>query len=283
MLFDHGKLYTVGTDGNLKVWSADKGREMLLFPWFVCLQNLRLGCWGTSLCATLLPGVMRYRVFVGTTHGDVRSFSAEGSAADFTEGPTAHLHRNGITRMHFVQSENVLLTVSLDQRTKVVDADTLQASFEAICDDGSGGRPDGSFRGVLWHTWLYPGQPAPSFDQKELITVDDGGHVMVFNPFTNSKIQQQLLSPPGSKDGISDVAMLDSRLERIALCLGQRVEVWRIIREEKLQNFEGHDQPVIAMQLIEDSPVLEEHIVYVLVLLVLLVLLMLTLLPQVHR
>ena len=54
LAYADGVLITSSTDKTIRVWKADEGRELMLYPWFSPLQTLSdLSCWVTAMALQL--------------------------------------------------------------------------------------------------------------------------------------------------------------------------------------------------------------------------------------
>lgn len=105
LAYARGMLISSSTDTTIKLWKADEGRELLLYPWFSLMQTLNdLGCWVNDMALQLGEGRALY---VADEQGTLSAYqvvpatsSAPLALRKWRRQPNAH--SLGITRLLLV-------------------------------------------------------------------------------------------------------------------------------------------------------------------------------------
>jgi WD40 repeat protein len=226
-----------GTDLTIKFWKVESGREMLQYPWFKCGQSVKLDCWPTAVSGTMLRGIDKRQIFVGTTDGslhrfdsvdqiDSNDYASQQRQYKFVQTPigtrssfSRSMHTLGITSMLLVPAENLLVTLGYDQVVKVIETETLALVFTTT-------NKHGRFSGLAWDT-----------EQRMLFLTDESGRIGIYNVFTGKLLKEEQVSANQHLCGVSIVP----RSQRILLLDRGQATVWSIDQQQQgLDNFEGH-------------------------------------------
>ncbi len=125
-----GSFISSSTDGSVRIWTAQKNREMMLNPFFECVFHIIIdkNVWLTSLAINPHGAATLY---VGSSNGsvDVYRKNIAQSDAKLTSAYTFYkfkkfdsIHELGITKLELVISESYLLSLSSDGYCRVSDA-----------------------------------------------------------------------------------------------------------------------------------------------------------------
>ena len=274
-------IISCSTDQTIKVWKVDDGRELLQYPWFKCEQTIKMDCWPTAASGSVLRGVDKRQIFVGTTDGALHKFESTDhptvthsrsgtpagggagtgggrqsarAAIQFEKSPiggkvsggaqraSRQMHALGITSLLLIPPENLLVSLGYDQVVKVVETESLATLFTAA-------NPTGKYTGLAWNSHL-----------RALFLTDEAGHVSAYNVFSGKQLKEErVMSPLQQLRGVSIVP----GSQRLMLVDKARATVWSI-EQQQLQgqdNFDGHEGPVISVTAVE-TDAREEHLLY---------------------
>jgi len=156
-----GTLVSCAVDGGLRVWTLQRGRTLMLHPFFECtfslvgnkdISNMSSG-WLNAMCVNII-GV--WSCFVGDMGGSIEVYKkgnegneVDGYVASFTGQLTKfarweRVHRLGISSLVVASEDNYLVTLSYDCTCKILDASQGQTIY---CIDN---QRRCMFTGILW-------------------------------------------------------------------------------------------------------------------------------------
>ena len=129
-----GSVVTICIDGILKVWAPQKGRHMMLHPFFECTFNLSvLDSKETSWSSAL--AISSWGAFVGgfdgsislfrknnTDSGDIEERIASNSCPLVRRKRWEHVHAIGITHLQVLPEEGLLIALASNGCCKILDA-----------------------------------------------------------------------------------------------------------------------------------------------------------------
>jgi WD40 repeat protein len=136
-----GSVLSCSEDGSLRMWCPQRGRNMMLHPFFECTFTLSFGrdVWITTLTIGILGPWICY---AADSEGSIEVLKkgsegndAERHVAAFTHQLTRFtkwekVHTLGITHLELVREENILVSLSYDGTCKVLDPATGQILFQ---------------------------------------------------------------------------------------------------------------------------------------------------------
>lgn len=136
-----GSVLSCSEDGTLRVWTPQRGRNMMLHHFFECTFSLSFGkeVWITALTIGILGPWICY---AADSNGNIEllkkgseTSEVERHMAAFTHQLTRStrwekVHSLGITHLELVGEENVLVSLSYDTSCKVLDPSTGQVLFQ---------------------------------------------------------------------------------------------------------------------------------------------------------
>jgi WD40 repeat protein len=235
-------LLSCGNDHTMRVWKPAPGRDLLLFPWFECVQSIRMGgdLWVTSIA---LRGGDTLSAYVVDSEGGLSFYNqqdflstmySKGKNNSFGEKDIfiidkhrtrQAVHRLGVTHVVIVQSQNFVITLSYDNSMRVFDAMTgnpfLSVDNPHRC----------RYTGLDWNE-----------QHQELFLVDAKGYVHIWNIYMEKCIKQQRIFH-GPLTSIS----VNGKTDNIFVTGENCLERWHISREMKFEEYKGHVGPVIAI------------------------------------
>ncbi|KAF0699348.1 Aste57867_10064 [Aphanomyces stellatus] len=124
-------LISCSVDRTIKLWQPDKGRALLLHPWYICTQTLSNGgSWPTAIC---LRSADLSNTYVADSTGGVSVYTTANSRErldPLNEDQLKlkrlhnHFHQLGITQILPIPDQNLVVTISFDTKAQVFDATT---------------------------------------------------------------------------------------------------------------------------------------------------------------
>lgn len=135
-----GTILSCSEDGSLRMWSPQRGRNIMLHPFFECTFVMSFGkeVWLTALTIGILGPWICY---AADSNGNIDVLKkgaddndAERNVAAFTNQLTRYtrwekVHGLGITHLELIREENILVSLSYDATCKVLDPSTGQVLF----------------------------------------------------------------------------------------------------------------------------------------------------------
>ncbi len=127
-----GTILSCSEDGSLRVWSPQRGRAMMLSPFFECTFSLSFGrdVWLTALS---ISSAGMWVCYVADSDGNIEVLKkgaeeniVEKAVATFTGSLTTFcrwekVHLLGITHLEMLREENVLISLAFDGACKIID------------------------------------------------------------------------------------------------------------------------------------------------------------------
>ncbi|KAH9189549.1 hypothetical protein AeNC1_008471 [Aphanomyces euteiches] len=234
-------LVSCSVDRTIKLWQPDKGRALLLHPWYVCTQTVSNGgSWPTSICvrATDLSST-----YVADSTGTVSVYTTANNRERLD--PTNedqlklkrlhnHFHTLGITKVMAIPDQNVIVTLSFDTKAQVFDATT----------------------GAVLLTLENPKHcryTACDWDRTnhELHVVDDTGHLYIWSIETEKCVK---VAPLG-KGPIMDVTVFPGQKgHSVLLQRPDGAEMYHIQRDVSYVECHGHTDAVVAIVPVHSDP-----------------------------
>ena len=265
-------LVTVSNDGTMRIWAPTPGRQILLFPWFQTLQtvpnpdgperyfssvDVRVGD-TTHIYSGDSSGNLHVLELARDFHGSpgVMLGTDEEGAAVKTVPPKTELfklnrrwrkgqvppHSLGITHVKVIPSQNFLVTLSYDCTLRVYDA----MSCKPFLTEENPHR--NRFTGMAWND-----------SHQELIVVDSGGWMYVWNIYMEKLVkefqlrkptQRQRVSRSGTYVALSSVSMRPVH-QTFIVAGDDLVEQWHVSRELSFKEHAGHTGPVVSILTID--------------------------------
>ena len=235
-------LLSCGNDHTMRIWKPAPGRDLLLFPWFECVQSIRMGgdLWVTSIA---LRGGDTLSAYVVDSEGGLSFYNQQDFLSTMYNKAKKNkfgekdifvldkhrtrqvVHRLGVTHVLIVQSQNFVITLSYDNSMRVFDAMTgnpfLSVDNPHRC----------RYTGLDWNE-----------QQQELFLIDSNGYVHIWNIYMEKCIKQQRIFH-GPLTSIS----VNGKTDNIFITGENCLERWHISREMKFEEYKGHVGPVIAI------------------------------------
>jgi WD40 repeat protein len=190
-----GTVLSTSEDGSLRVWMPQRGRAMMLNPFFECsfILNLNRDVW---LSALAISNSGLWICYVADSQGGIEVLKkgsdhneVERGVVAFSGGLTSHcrwerVHALGITRLEVVREENVLVSLSFDGSAKIIDPSGGQVLFTIL------NPRRGLFTGLTW-----------SHSTACLLLTDEFGFLEMFSLFHEKVTESVCLVPLSSKQG----------------------------------------------------------------------------------
>lgn len=136
-----GSILSCSEDGSMRMWSPQRGRNIMLHPFFECTFTLSFGrdVWLTALTVGILGPWICY---AADSNGNIEVLKkgndnneVERHMATFMNQLTRStrwekVHALGITHLELIREENILVSLSYDATCKVLDPSTGQVLFQ---------------------------------------------------------------------------------------------------------------------------------------------------------
>ena len=228
------------TDTTIKIWRQQTGRDLLLYPFYICMQTLTehlslkshdalsKGVWVSALVwkegddIRLLAGDSKGTINIYKLEDNWRehmNFSLEKTGGDF--------HNLIINQLLLVPQENFLFSISFDQYFKGLDA-TNGSEFVTVRNLNRC-----YFTCIIW-----------DFSAHELVAGDERGFLGVWNVYHERPLFWGKLFKDDMK--IIALALRESKKELI-VTTETIVEVFYIKRGQSSHDIQGHGGPIISI------------------------------------
>ena len=245
LAYGDGVLVSASTDCSIRVWRADEGRELLLYPWFSPHQTLgELECWVNDIAlATGEAGAL----YVGDEHGGLSAYRAEAGAggarrADVRLTPWRQrpkAHALGIERLLLIVSESLLITCGYDNAVRLWDsgsgAPRLSIEHEQKC----------RFTALGWDG-----------TNSELILGDAMGVVHFWSVATERCLKREKVGGGGDEGGdraAGAIRSVSSVSGELLVSTPASCAAWLVVRDVKYTEISGHEGAVISLCVAEQT------------------------------
>lgn len=136
-----GNILSCSEDGSLRMWSPQRGRNMMLHPFFECTFTMSFGrdVWLTAITVGILGPWICYAadsngnievLKKGSEHNEVERHMATFMNQLTRAARWEKVHALGITHLELIREENILVSLSYDATCKVLDPSTGQVVFQ---------------------------------------------------------------------------------------------------------------------------------------------------------
>jgi len=280
LVYTNGYLVTSSTDKTVRVWRAEVGRELLLYPWYNTVQTLAdTGCWVNALAMQLMSE--SGALYVGDEQGTLSVYRAsithQAGLVLHKWRRQPHAHALGITRLVFIQTQHKVASASYDCTVKLFD--TLSGSMLLSIENSWKVR----YTSLLWDE-----------EKSELLLADELGYLYFWNigserclkmekllgpdavrkvggakvaaalaaaakakPATDTMMASALgLGAPGAATGASGAApkglrQIERSGDKLYTSSGTAVDSWLVLRDVKYSESLGHTGPIVAVVVAE--------------------------------
>eukprot|EP00002_Diphylleia_rotans_P021446 TRINITY_DN4172_c0_g1_i1.p1 TRINITY_DN4172_c0_g1~~TRINITY_DN4172_c0_g1_i1.p1 ORF type:complete len:728 (+),score=99.57 TRINITY_DN4172_c0_g1_i1:43-2226(+) len=245
MVTFRGHLFTASTDCTLRVWKAEEGRNLLLYPWFTCIQVVKIfgANWVTSMSYSANPHLNETgELYVGDSSGTLTLLKPILDTAGGKYQVTLELmkrytksHHLAISQIVHAVKENFVITISSD--TTVVVTNSQNGKVFSKIKNPLRVR----FTGVHWLA-----------DYKEILLTDILGHVYIFSVYGDKcVIDVQLEFGP-----ISSLSPREGNEYVITSMEG--VQMFEVTRQSQFHEYTTHQGPIVSLTFIEPTGKKEE-------------------------
>ncbi|KAL3903639.1 MAG: hypothetical protein SGPRY_011596 [Prymnesium sp.] len=260
IVYNEGVLISCSTDRTIKVFKADGGREMMLYPWYSLTQTLAdLDCWVNDLALHMGEGAALY---VGDEQGTLSAYRVIPATREtplelkkWRRQPNAH--SLGISRLMMVQEEQAIITSSYDNSVRPAAAPICMRTASGVSVpvrvfDAQAGSMllaiqninKCRFTALHWNT-----------HHQELMLGDEMGYVYFWNVTTEKCFKCERVCGPktpasGSAKGgrgACAVTSLKTASDELLVSTPGSCDVWLILRDVKYNEIKGHVGAVTAL------------------------------------
>jgi hypothetical protein len=186
-----GSILTSSAEGNLRVWSPQKGRASMLNPLFDCVFNTTINSSG-FLTLAVKPTVNNvvnsiWSCYIGDNSGNIDVFikKENSNSDDFVTNTLIHkkqwkkIHAKKITHLHVVSERSYLISFSTDKCCKVSHTFSGQVMYSIQNPNKC------NYSGALWNS-----------HKSEIELIDELGFFEAFSTIHDSRMHStQLLTP----------------------------------------------------------------------------------------
>ena len=228
------------TDTTIKIWKQQSGRDLLLYPFYICIQtltehlslkshdSLSKGVWVSALVWKEGDDI---RLLAGDSKGTISIYKLDDNwreNTNFTLDKTGgDFHSLIISQLLLVPQENFLFSISFDQYFKGLDA-TNGSEFVTVRNLNRC-----YFTALVW-----------DYSAHELIAGDEKGFVGVWNVYHERPMFWGKLFKDDMK--IIGLALRDARKE-LVVTTETIVEVFYLKRGQSSHDIQGHEGPIISI------------------------------------
>lgn len=188
-----GTVLSTSEDGTLRVWSPQRGRNIMLYPFFECTFILSFGkdVWLTSIA---ISSSGPWICYVADSNGNIDVLkkgaidnSVESHMKKFMKQLTKYcrwekVHNLGISYLEMITDENILVSLSYDCTVKLLDPSTGQVLYHIAnirrC----------MYTGITWLKHL-----------TSFYIIDEFGYLEVFNLYHEKVVETVELCEVNSK------------------------------------------------------------------------------------
>ena len=258
-------IFSASADRTVRVWKRDEGRELLQYPWFSAYEKIAIGnsveVWPMSVTAVMLRSLQLARLYVGSSVGEVFMFEKKD---DFIDGEvdvsgrgkrfepralgavqqgtgTAKMARSvsklGVISLEALPADNLLIAITNDHAARVMDCG--ESNAPALNTTLTVSDTAARFVSGCWQR-----------NQRELILLDEVGRIHIWNVFTSREVKKaKLFDVP-----CVGVSAPEGGQSRMLCVLPTHAEMWTAYREQKYNNLEGHEGPILTVVSLEEGP-----------------------------
>jgi len=236
-------LVSCSTDKTIKLWKPDSGRELLYYPWFICIQTIKDFQSVSGFNALENPiwiSSLEFKegeslaLFAGDSEGSMvilrpkDSWREGGQFELWKKNP--QVHRLGITQLLLVIQENFVFTISYDQCLRGFDAAN---GGEFLCIKNPN---------KCLYTSLFWDETS-----QELLVADEAGYIGVLNVYVENPIAWEQII----EQKIVKIEMV--RQDLLLIASEASIFVYRIKKGTRNQDMMGHTGAIL--QLLTLDPV----------------------------
>lgn len=240
------------TDSTIKIWRKQTGRELLLYPFYVCIQTLTehlslkshdtlsKGVWVSAL---VWKEGDEIRLLAGDSKGTINIYKLDDGWREHMnfslEKTGGEYHNLIISQLLLVPQENFLFSISFDQYFKGLDA-TNGNEFVTVRNLNRC-----YFTALIW-----------DYSAHELIAGDEKGYVGVWNVYHERPLFWGKLFKEDLK--IICLTLRESRKE-LVVTTETLIEVFQIKRGQSSHDIQGHEGPILAIHAQEAHQIHRLH------------------------
>lgn len=228
------------TDSTIKIWKQQTGRELLLYPFYICIQSLTehlslkahdslsKGVWISALVWKEGEDI---RLFGGDSKGTINIYKLEENWREHMnfslEKTGGEFHNLIISQLLLVPGENFLFSISFDQYFKGLDA-TNGSEFVTVRNLNRC-----YFTCIIW-----------DYSSHELIAGDEKGYIGVWNVYHERPLFWGKMFKDETR--IVSLALIDVKKELI-VATETMIEVFHLKRGQSSHDIQGHEGPIISI------------------------------------
>eukprot|EP00163_Fabomonas_tropica_P009523 TRINITY_DN19344_c0_g1_i1.p1 TRINITY_DN19344_c0_g1~~TRINITY_DN19344_c0_g1_i1.p1 ORF type:complete len:713 (+),score=78.61 TRINITY_DN19344_c0_g1_i1:208-2346(+) len=225
-------LMTSSTDGTIRVWTTEEGRELMLQPMLACIQTLTLGSWISSIMYSPnehLPSDGHLSAVTASGHLFVFS-QQRGKEFTLTQHLKRRPHQAGITTVHYSRKDDYWFTLAHDLLVKVYDGQSGSEFFRFTARHGV------KFAGVAWNSVA-----------RELYVVDEAGWIYVWNTYE----EKLLYSAKLRTTPLGKVYLLKSDPNQMIIGNETELIFARVTRQHVWLQYKGHQGAILGIHVQE--------------------------------
>jgi WD40 repeat protein len=270
-----GTILSCSVDGSLRMWAPQRGRSMMLNPFFDCSCTVQISktLWLTALA---IKPTGSWSCYVGDSSGSIEIFRKGAVGTVTGGGPTndgqsvsfnnlvsrvkrwEYMHDFGINHMQIIEDESFLISLSFDGTCRVSDA-TLGQTFYSITNPRHC-----MYTGVSW---------APL--RASLFLVDELGNVEIYSTSSEKSVVHTQLYKPRNAKHQGDILsshkdpilsyVLQYRDDQFFTLLRSKtdgeISLWQLYDDNLCIEFVGHEGAVVGIGFIKGPNTINESLI----------------------